>query len=74
MTLEEFIKEATEKHGDKYDYSQVKEQDIENQVNVPIRCNRHGLFWETPHAHLHGLICGCFECYKENNWSPELRK
>ena len=72
MTLEDFIKRATEKYGDKYDYSQVKEQDVENEVIVPIRCNKHGLFWETPYMHLYGLLDGCFECYKEEHWPDDL--
>ena len=68
MTKEEFVKLAVEKYGDKYDYSQVREEDVRNNVNTPIRCIKHGLFWETPYQHLHGVVSGCFECYKEANW------
>ena len=68
MTRDEFIKEATEKYGTTYDYSFVSEDGVENNVNVQIRCNKHGAFWETPYQHLHGIIGGCFECYKEKNW------
>lgn len=73
MTRDEFIKEATEKYGDLYDYSLVKECDVRNNVNVPIRCGIHGLFWEMPYMHLHGIICGCFKCYTEKNWQKNLR-
>ena len=74
MTQEEFIKAATEKYGDKYDYSMVTEQGMLYGSNVPIKCYKHGLFWETPYMHLHGIICGCFECYKEENWEKNRNK
>ena len=65
MTREDFIGAAVEKYGDEYDYSLVTETGVKNNSNVPIKCVRHGLFWETPYMHLHGILCGCFECYKE---------
>jgi hypothetical protein len=68
MTKEEFIKVDTEKYGDKYDYSMVTEHGLLYGTNIPIKCYRHGLFWTTPYMHLHGIIPGCFECYKEENW------
>ena len=70
MTKEEFIEEARKKYGDKYGYSNVTEQGVTYNTNVPIRCSKHGLFWQTPYQHLHGLIT-CFECYKEENWWKE---
>ena len=60
-TTEQFIKEAKEIHGDKYDYSKVEY--INNRTKVCIICPKHGEFWQTPESHLSG--CGCRKCYKE---------
>ena len=69
MTKEEFIAKATEIYGDAYDYSMASEHDIENDVNIPIKCPKHGIFWESPYQHLHARF-GCFECHKDKNWKP----
>jgi hypothetical protein len=55
---EQFIKEAKEKHGDKYDYSKVKY--VNNYTNVCIICPEHGEFWQVPRNHLNGK--GCPKC------------
>ena len=56
-TLEEFIADAIKKHGDKYDYSLIKEY-VNNKTPVPIKCNRCGeVFWQKPNAHLNGNNC-----------------
>lgn len=68
MTREEFIRAATEKYGDKYDYAYVTERGVENNTNVAIKCTRHGMFYDTPYMVLNGITCGCFECYKEKWW------
>jgi len=59
-TKEEFIKKACEKHGDKYDYSNV--QYVNNKTKVCIICPQHdhGEFWQTPNSHLRGQ--GCPKC------------
>ena len=57
-TKEEFIKEATENHKDKYDYSKVEY--VNNHTKVCINCPKHGEFWQTPHAHNQGQ--GCLKC------------
>jgi hypothetical protein len=57
--LEQFIKEATEIHGDKYDYSKVETYN-NNKVKVCIICKEHGEFLQTPNSHLSGQ--GCAEC------------
>ena len=61
---EEFIKEATEKHKGKYDYSKVEY--VNNKTKVCIICNKpnHGEFWQTPDSHLSGK--GCPKCGNEN--------
>ena len=55
MTTEEFVKRAKKIHGEKYDYSKVKYENIETKVC--IICPEHGEFWQTPHHHLNGHGC-----------------
>jgi len=74
MTREEIIKKAEEKYGQQYDFSGITEQGAQNNTNVPIRCYKHGLFWTTPYQLLHGLIGGCFECYREKIWENDREK
>jgi len=71
MTREEFISAATEMYGDRYDYSEVTEQGVKHGSNVAIRCGKHGMFYTTPYQLLHGLVGGCFECYKEKWWEDK---
>lgn len=59
LTLDKFIERAIEIHGDKYDYSKIK--DFKNgNTKVPIICKEHGEFLQIPHSHLTG--CGCPRC------------
>ena len=71
MTREEFVSAATKMYGDRYDYSDVKEEHLKYQTNAPIKCSKHGTFYTTPYQLLHGLIDGCFECYKEKYWGDK---
>lgn len=57
-TKEEFIAEAKQIHGDKYDYSKVEY--INTMTKVCIICPTHGEFLQEPLSHLHG--CGCPNC------------
>lgn len=57
-TLNERIIEANEIHGNKYDYSLVKE--FKNKSKIPIICPIHGEFLQTWKTHLKG--CGCPKC------------
>lgn len=54
-TIEEFIKEAKEIHGDKYDYSLVNYKG--NDTNVKIICKEHGVFEQIVNNHLNGANC-----------------
>jgi len=54
-TTETFIKEATFKHNEKYDYSLVDY--INSKVKVKIICYKHGVFEQTPDTHLCGSGC-----------------
>jgi hypothetical protein len=57
-TTEQFIKEAIDKHGDIYDYSEVCYQQAHSYVT--IKCLIHGRFPQTPDSHLRGR--GCPKC------------
>lgn len=52
---ETFIEKAIKVHGEKYDYSNVNYVGKENKVE--IKCNKHGIFKQTPHNHLAGNGC-----------------
>jgi hypothetical protein len=58
-TTDEFIKECKLLNEDKYDYSLVKY--INNKIKVKIICSEHGIFEQTPDAHL-GQKQGCPKC------------
>lgn len=60
-TKEQFILEARQIHGWKYDYSKVEY--INQDTKVCIICPEHGEFWQTPYSHLSGHE-GCKECCK----------
>lgn len=57
-TLGEFINKSNKTHNNIYDYS--KSEYINNNTNVDIICQIHGLFTQTPHNHLKGQ--GCPNC------------
>jgi hypothetical protein len=58
ITTEEFIERAKARHGERYDYSEVRYVKIRERVT--IRCRVHGLFDQTPHEHMNGA--GCARC------------
>lgn len=49
-TTEQFISQAREIHGDKYDYSKVEY--VNHRVYVEIICPKHGSFWQRPDVHI----------------------
>ena len=61
-TTEQFIEDARKVHGDKYDYSLVEYTGKARKVR--IICKSHGVFEQTPNAHLSGA--GCAACYEES--------
>ena len=71
LTQEDFIRRAIEKHGDKYDYSQVVYKN--SNTKIKIIChekdengNEHGVFNQTPSRHLCGDRCpACFRSFKK---------
>ena len=58
MTNEDFIKKANIVHDKIYDYGETKY--INCSTKVKIRCEKHGIFEQTPSNHLDG--CGCQIC------------
>ena len=68
LTTEEFIKRAKLVHGDKYDYSLVDYKKTTEKVK--IICSVHGIFEQTPKAHLNKRGCPmCSRNKKETNSS-----
>lgn len=59
-SLAYFIEKAEDKHGKRYDYSEVVY--VKNNVSVIIICSEHGPFHQTPGSHLRGS--GCISCSK----------
>lgn len=61
LPYENFLKRAIVIHGEKYDYSNISYTDTRNKIS--IICKRHGIFEQTPNAHLNGN--GCPNCQIE---------
>ena len=59
-TTEEFIKEAKQIHGDKYDYSKVDYKG--GHEKVCIICPTHGEFWQEASKHVTFKKSGCPKC------------
>lgn len=60
-TIDEFIRNASRIHGDKYDYSDSVY--VNSQVKLIIRCLVHGDFEQTPDMHINQKQ-GCPHCGK----------
>ena len=58
LTTEEFVQRSIAVHGNKYGYDSVEY--ISSKDKVAIACPEHGVFYQTPHAHLRGE--GCPQC------------
>lgn len=54
-TLEEFVSQCKEKHGDTYDYSNSLY--LGSYKKIGIQCRKHGEFWQWPNDHRHGIGC-----------------
>ena len=64
-----FLQEAKQTHANKYSYEAPTY--VNASTKMAIRCIDHGLFYQTPDAHLRGA--GCPKCAVESNKS-KLRK
>lgn len=71
-TLERFLAKAKEIHGDKYDYSQIREENIKGkESNIPVKCNECTYEWNpTIHNHINGKT-GCPDCGGQSIWTLE---
>lgn len=61
---EEFISKSKKIHKELFDYSLVSLDYKDTKSKVRIICRKHGIFYQTPNAHLKGD--GCIRCYKRN--------
>ena len=62
-TTEQFIVEAKQIHGDKYDYAKAIYTKAINKVI--IICKTHGEFYQQSNSHLSGS--GCVNCFRDRN-------
>ena len=60
--LENFISQARQVHGERFDYSQTIFEHCD--LKVAIICREHGLFEQSPHNHLQNH--GCPKCSKRS--------
>jgi hypothetical protein len=60
-TKDTFIEKAKEKHGEKFDYSDVEYTTCKDLVTIKCTTNGHGAFRTTPDSHLSGQG-GCPQC------------
>ena len=65
----EFVRKATLKHGNKYDYSKVDLEHRDEKGRVCIICKKHGEFWQIPSSHIYGY--GCSKCANEATLNTE---
>ncbi len=61
-TQEQFLVNAKQVHGNKYDYSKVEY--INSKTKVKIVCRAHGIFWQKPGTHISGSSCP--QCAHQN--------
>jgi predicted RNA-binding Zn-ribbon protein involved in translation (DUF1610 family) len=61
---QKFVEQGTAKYGEKFDYSQAHY--VNAWTPVLIGCPTHGVFCQTPAAHLHNTTYGCPECAKDD--------
>ena len=69
---EQFIEDARQVHGDRYDYSQVEY--IRTGTKVKILCPVHGPFCQRPSDHLKGKRCKeCAPVGSAHGWTDEQK-
>lgn len=61
-TIETFLNQVKEIHGDKYDYSKVEWKNT--RTPITMICPIHGEFTQVPQNHIR-LKCGCRKCGRE---------
>lgn len=72
LNLERFLQNAKQIHGDKFDYSQVTPQCIQNvNSKVPLTCNECKYFWTQSIQHHINQKNGCPNCNHNAPWTLE---
>ena len=69
---EDFIFQAKQIHGDKYDYSKVNY--INAHSKICIICPIHGEFWQIAHNHLNGSSCPYCNCGNKSKMESNIRE
>ena len=62
LSKEELLKRFHEKHGQRYDYSEINFKNIHTPIQ--ILCKKHGYFSQTPQEHFSAN--GCTKCFPRN--------
>jgi phage FluMu protein Com len=57
LSFEYFLMKAKELYGDRFNYELSEDYYINSTNNIPIKCQEHGIFWQTPFNHTHGHKC-----------------
>lgn len=70
LMQQNFVRKSRDIHASKYDYSDVVYHNVYTKVN--IHCLEHGMFAQTPNAHMRGQ--GCPECGQNNRTKKRNRK
>ena len=66
LSLDKILEKSRQTHGDRYDYSLVKES-FGSKTNMKIICKVHGMFEQKASNH-YGRAAGCQQCAKEYNY------
>jgi len=72
LTLNYFLYKSNEIHGNKYDYSLVKQIES-NKSKIEIICKKHGIFNQRVSNHIN-LGDGCPKCVGVGKWSDDVLK
>lgn len=63
LGLNNFLDRCNLVHGNKYNYSLIKEIKNISHQKLEIICNKHGIFTQSAEMHMGGQ--GCVKCYRE---------
>lgn len=69
-TKDEFVQKANNVHNNKYNYEHVIYTGIFNKVNIECLVDGHGIFEQTPDAHINNLQ-GCPKCSNNKKLDQE---
>jgi very-short-patch-repair endonuclease len=69
---DKFIENSNKIHDNKYDYSLIYEDYINQHSKVKIICPKHGVFEQSASNHSGG--CGCSVCKKDTKGQKSVRK